>query len=567
VPEPNFAALRAGDVFHGRYTVVRAISAGGMGAVYEVADAVTNTPRALKVMLPGVVQDPDQRARFALEARVTGNIVSDHLIKVSDAGIDEGSGAPFLVMDLLHGEELEGMVERRGPLPPGEVVTYLSQAPLGLEKTHAAGIIHRDLKPQNLFVTTRDDGSPCLKILDFGIAKVVERGKDAQATKTLGTPLYMAPEQIRGDAAIGPRTDLYALGHVAYTLLVGEPYWSEESKTDASLYLMLTKILGGAHELPCARAARRRGIQLPPAFDGWFLSMTAPGPEGRPERAGASIAALAQAFGISGLTAVPSSAQPSRPLPAADPWAATARAITPPSAPMTAPPSTVAAQTAPSPAAMPQPGIAGDPRPMIAAAPQAAPQRKGRWILFAAPAVLASIGAAAAAVLLLAPSGPTACGPDATCVSNDLADPAHVDAQAILPQVKQVALDVDRRAALVGIFVFEGVKDGAADLTSTQFINYQFAIPDATLNLAVHRKQIVITKVKSTNRNTAVVPDPRCSMKSAWKAAVAGGFQARTAASFGYLLWLDGAPVWQISADKSIIHVDAKTCAVRPLKR
>src|SRR6185369_2187750 len=106
-----------------------------------------------------------------------------------------------------------------------------------LDKTHAAGIVHRDLKPGNLFVTSRDDGSPCVKIVDFGVAKVVAQNQ-AQKTKALGTPLYMAPEQIRGDAAISGRADLYSLGHVAYTLLTGEAYWKEDSKGDLGPLLM-----------------------------------------------------------------------------------------------------------------------------------------------------------------------------------------------------------------------------------------------------------------------------------------------------------------------------------------
>src|SRR5262249_23049706 len=154
----------------------------------------------------------------AQEATITGEIESDHIVRVSDAGIEPESSMPFLVMDLLSGEELGSMVSRRGALPPAEVVLYLSQVALALDKTHAAAIVHRDLKPENLFVTTRDDGTPCVKILDFGVAKVAVASSLAKQTAVVGTPLYMAPEQIRGSRAVGPKADLYALGHVAYTL-------------------------------------------------------------------------------------------------------------------------------------------------------------------------------------------------------------------------------------------------------------------------------------------------------------------------------------------------------------
>jgi serine/threonine-protein kinase len=268
-----------------------------MGAVYEVVDVRTESPRALKVMLPSIVEDPDLRARFALEARVTGNIISDHVVRVLDAGIDEASGTPFLVMDLLQGEEVGGLAHRRGALPFDEVVLYLRQAALALDKTHAAGIVHRDLKPENLFVTYRDDGSPCVKILDFGIAKVVAQST-ARATRAVGTPLYMSPEQIRGDGRVSARADVYALGHIAYTLLVGEPYWAPEMKAAESVYPLLTAIMTGLPEAATARALRRRRIMLPPAFDGWFATCVALHAEQRPERATLALSALAEALGI-----------------------------------------------------------------------------------------------------------------------------------------------------------------------------------------------------------------------------------------------------------------------------
>src|SRR6185503_6920383 len=115
----------------------------------------------------------DMRARFRLEASVASQIESEHIVQVFDAGVDDETGLPFLVMELLRGESLGAALERRGRFAGDEVVTLLNQASLALDRTHAAGIIHRDLKPENLFVTARDDGTPRLKVLDFGIAKVV----------------------------------------------------------------------------------------------------------------------------------------------------------------------------------------------------------------------------------------------------------------------------------------------------------------------------------------------------------------------------------------------------------
>jgi len=288
--------LVTGALFHDRYRVVRSIKAGGMGAVFEVHDETTNRRRALKVMHPAVLENSVMRGRFAQEATVTGAIESEHLVQVLDAGVDTTSQLPFLVMELLVGEELGGMVKRRGPLPEAEAVLYLSQVALALDKTHAANIIHRDLKPENLFVTIRDDGRPCVKILDFGVAKVAIATTLAHTTAVVGTPLYMAPEQISGDAGIRAAADIYSLAHVAYTLLVGEAYWRPELLQLPSVYALFGKII--APELPEAPTARaaRRGVQLPHAFDEWFRKVGAREPKERPERASTAIALLADIF-------------------------------------------------------------------------------------------------------------------------------------------------------------------------------------------------------------------------------------------------------------------------------
>jgi tRNA A-37 threonylcarbamoyl transferase component Bud32 len=186
--------LTPGAVFAGRYEIVRMLSHGGMGAVYEVIHRDTARRRALKVMLPTLLGDDSMRARFLLEARVTAEVASENLVETFDAGIDAATDQPFLVMELLKGSDLESWVQR-GPVPWQEVVTLLSQVARGLDRTHAAGIVHRDLKPENLFVTTREDGAPLVKILDFGIAKVVNESAQ-KSTRSLGTPLYMAPEML-----------------------------------------------------------------------------------------------------------------------------------------------------------------------------------------------------------------------------------------------------------------------------------------------------------------------------------------------------------------------------------
>jgi serine/threonine protein kinase len=298
MPQPNVAVLPVGSRFMERYEIVRCMKAGGMGAVYEVVDQKTRRRRALKIMLPESVNDADLRARFKLEATITADVESDHIVETFDADINSETGSPFLVMELLKGEDLSAMLQKRGRLPADEVVLLLGQVALALDKTHAAGIVHRDLKPENLFLTRTDEGSPRVKVLDFGIAKVMAQSAgSAMTTRVMGTPVYMPREQIVGDGAIGPPADLYALGHIAFTLLVGEPYWSEEARTAPAQYVFLTKVLQGAPEPASARAACR-GVTLPVAFDAWFAKTTALEPAFRFDRASIMIAELAGALGV-----------------------------------------------------------------------------------------------------------------------------------------------------------------------------------------------------------------------------------------------------------------------------
>ncbi len=270
-----------------------------MGAVYEVLDERTRHRRALKAMLPLLIEDGAMCARFELEAKITGGVESDHLVNVLDAGVEEGTGIPYIVMDLLRGQSLGALLRQDGPILGAEVVTYLWQAALALDKTHAAGIVHRDLKPENLFLTHRDDGSPCIKLLDFGIAKLVAQTLPAVDTRPMmGTPFYMSPEQARNDRRIDGRADVYALGHIAYTLLVGEPYWHETFVEHGSPYLLISEVLKGTLEPPSARALRRAGILLPPAFDQWFMRATAVSPDDRFPKALVAVAGLADALGV-----------------------------------------------------------------------------------------------------------------------------------------------------------------------------------------------------------------------------------------------------------------------------
>jgi serine/threonine-protein kinase len=199
---------------------------------------------------------------------------------------------PFLVMELLRGEELGDRLKRLGRLPPEEVVMYMQQAAWALDRTHAASIVHRDLKPANLFLTTREDGTPRIKILDFGVAKLVAEGATAAgATQSLGTPIYMAPEQFRTNTKLTASADIYALTLMTYTLLVGAAYWAEEAKSAGDVIAFAMAVLNGPQESAVLRAARR-GVTLPPGFDAWFAKGTAVNPADRFPTATEAVRAL-----------------------------------------------------------------------------------------------------------------------------------------------------------------------------------------------------------------------------------------------------------------------------------
>jgi eukaryotic-like serine/threonine-protein kinase len=263
------AELSPGAVFGGDFKVVRALRSGGMGAVYVVDQLSTGKQRALKVMAAELTGDPATRERFVLEARAASAVDSDHVVEIVTAGIDTTSGAPFLVMELLRGEDLDDACMRLGPLPLGDVAEVISQVGHALELAHAQGIVHRDLKPENIFLSTsrRRNAAFTAKILDFGIAKLVE-GSQHGATQPLGTPLYMPPEQTERAGQIRPASDVWALGLIVFRLLTGAHFWRE---ADGSIASLLREIVLGDIPFATVRVAELGcNVALPPGFDAWF---------------------------------------------------------------------------------------------------------------------------------------------------------------------------------------------------------------------------------------------------------------------------------------------------------
>jgi serine/threonine protein kinase len=218
--------VRNGDILAGKYEVERVLGVGGMGIVVAARHVQLGVKVALKFLLPAMLEHPEAVARFSLESAAVVRITSEHVPRVIDVGNLE-SGAPYIVMEFLEGEDLASWLAGRGRLQVDEAVEFVLQACVGVADAHALGIVHRDLKPSNLFCVRRSDGRCLVKVLDFGICKIKERASEAPFTSVtrtgiaMGSPAYASPEQLRSARDVDERTDIFALGVVLYELLAG----------------------------------------------------------------------------------------------------------------------------------------------------------------------------------------------------------------------------------------------------------------------------------------------------------------------------------------------------------
>jgi serine/threonine-protein kinase len=226
---PESSDVAPGRVLLGKYRVARVIGQGGMGMVVEARHIALDERVALKFLTPEYATHPEASARFLREARAAIKIKSEHVARVSDVGTLE-TGAPYMVMEFLEGADLSHMLEKQGVLPVADAIDYIIQASEAIAEAHSYGIVHRDIKPANLFLTKRIDGSPQVKVLDFGISKVTGDSVEAltRTTAAMGSALYMSPEQMQQTRGVDHRTDIYALGVSLYELLAGQqPFFAE----------------------------------------------------------------------------------------------------------------------------------------------------------------------------------------------------------------------------------------------------------------------------------------------------------------------------------------------------
>lgn len=212
------APVAIGQVIDGRFRVDSLLGAGTMGMVFKATHLGLNTSVAIKVMVAAGGRLDERRARFLREGRVAASLKSPHVASVMDTGTLD-SGDLYLVMEFLEGRDLAAVIGERGPLPIEEAVTYAVQACHAIAEAHQEGIVHRDIKPANLFLTKDLVGLPCVKVVDFGIAKRDDGPALTQTGAALGSPLYMSPEAMRGLREIDARSDIWSLGATLYQML------------------------------------------------------------------------------------------------------------------------------------------------------------------------------------------------------------------------------------------------------------------------------------------------------------------------------------------------------------
>ncbi len=276
-----------GIIVDGRYRVLEVIGRGGMGVVYKVEHVRMGKIAAMKVLHRDLADDPDVIQRFEREAAAVSRLQHPNAVQVFDFGAAQG--ALYLIMEYVRGQDLATVVERDGPLPFARAAPLLTQILGALGEAHELGIVHRDLKPDNVLVTRTTGGRDFAKVLDFGLAKLADAGAPdvSDQSQIVGTPYFMAPEQIRGDE-VDARTDVYAMGALMYRLLTGQYVFTASTAVG-----VLTKHLTAEVEPPSARAP---GLGIEPEVDQLVLRALAKDPAARWASAAALAAAIDDAY-------------------------------------------------------------------------------------------------------------------------------------------------------------------------------------------------------------------------------------------------------------------------------
>lgn len=282
-PHAPEALQRIGSTVDGKYRLRSLIGVGGMGLVYEAEHLFLGREVALKMLHPRYADIQQWSSRFLREARAAGSLNHRAIVRVVDAGFVDGT-TPYLVMERLHGENLEARIKRRGGLRVEHVTLVLREVLRGLVVAHGKGVVHCDLKPANVFVVERRFEVGNIRILDFGISKTgqdVMNARSDSGEHVLGTPQYMAPEQVRGDE-VSPQTDLYGVGTIAYEALSETPPFHASKRSDVFHRVLYTP--------PAPLVGKREPV--PAALLDLIARMMAKDPAGRPASAAAALREL-----------------------------------------------------------------------------------------------------------------------------------------------------------------------------------------------------------------------------------------------------------------------------------
>ena len=274
----------AGTLLCGRYRILSALGAGGMASVWRGEQVSTGLPVAIKIILRELLDAAGAVERFQSEAKAVAQLRSANVVRLIDYDVDAEIG-PFIVMELLEGETLGARLARGERLSPPELLRLFKQIARGLDHAHQSGIVHRDLKPDNVFLARDERGAHVVKLVDFGVAKSPLAGRQTGLTSPghlVGTIAYMSPEQALGKE-VDYRSDLWALGIIAYECLVGQVPFDGDT-----LGLCLLAICTLPIPVPSAVSAA-----VPPEFDAWFARACERDPDGRFTSCAEMVAALA----------------------------------------------------------------------------------------------------------------------------------------------------------------------------------------------------------------------------------------------------------------------------------
>ena len=261
--EQGLPSLREGAIVAGKYRLLEGVGEGAMGTVWKALHTSLGHAVAIKFLHGNVISSGDPRTRFEREAKLAARLgeASRHITRVTDHGVTD-DGTPFIVMELLTGEGLDARLKREKVLPLYVVAKITTQLCRALSVAHQAGVVHRDLKPANVFLCREDDGDVFVKLLDFGVAKATLDNDENQQTRAgalIGTPNYMSPEQISGEHAVDPRSDLWAVAAMVYRMCTGRAPFGSGALSELAMRIMSTE----------PRPATELIGELPHEFDLW----------------------------------------------------------------------------------------------------------------------------------------------------------------------------------------------------------------------------------------------------------------------------------------------------------